>query len=217
MNEGKMSDQSKTDAPETPPAGGCAGAHAAWLEGRSGTFSMRAAAVPEIEAPPPVAAKPAPPTSEVFAICGSKDVGDRRGKSFPLMRMWDDGKARPWEVFIARFGKQYFAYVNECPHSGQRLDWEKNNFFEPTYQKVLMCGKHGAQFELDTGACMSGPCKGASLQKIDCIVDEEDDVCLIGVNLEIAGETPESGEKDHHLNPALENNGFKLQQTVRTF
>lgn len=74
------------------------------------------------------------------------------------MHMWDDAKARLWDVFIARFGKQYFAYVNQCPRCGQRLDWEKHNFFEPTYLKVPMCGKHGAQFEFDAGLCISGPC-----------------------------------------------------------
>ncbi len=53
-------------------------------------------------------------------------------------------------------GKQYFAYENACPHTGQRLDWEKNNFYEPNYMKVLMCGKHGAQFDVETGVCISG-------------------------------------------------------------
>lgn len=201
---------------ETQDIGGCAGAHKAWLEGRSGTFHMRAAPVPKLdELPPKPAARPAPPSDDLYAICGKREIGDRRGKSFPLLRVWDDGKSRPWDVFIARFGKQYYAYENACPHSGQRLDWEKNSFFEPNYLKVLMCGKHGAQFDVATGECISGPCKGQSLTKIEVVIDE-DDVCLTGVNLDIAGEQTEE-QTDPNYDPVLENNGFKLQQTQRSF
>ncbi len=196
--------------------GGCAGAHKAWLDGKAGTFHMRAQPVPKIEPPPPVAAKPSPPTGELYVICGRKEIGDRRGKSFPLMRRWDDGKLRPWDIFIARFGKQYFAYENACPHSGQRLDWEKNNFFEPNYMKVLMCGKHGAQFDVETGVCIKGPCEGQKLTSILCIVDE-DDVCLTGINIDLDAEVEAVAVVDPNADEVLENNGFKLQSTKREF
>jgi nitrite reductase/ring-hydroxylating ferredoxin subunit len=176
---------------------------------------MRARPVPKIEPTAiPETAEPAPPTNELYAICDRRDIRDRMGKSFPLMRMWTDGKTRPWDVFICRFGKQYFAYENACPHSGQRLDWEKNNFFEPNYLKVLQCGKHGAIFDVETGVCTSGPCNGERLKQIPCIVDE-DDVCLIGVNLVLASDEPEEEGEGKDL--VLENDGFKLQSTKRTF
>jgi nitrite reductase/ring-hydroxylating ferredoxin subunit len=203
---------------DTPahPVGGCAGSHAAYLEGRRGAFFMRAIPVPKIVPSAPLAAAPSLPTDELYAICGKRDINDRRGKSFPLLRNWDDGKARPWDVFIARFGKKYFAYENSCPHSGQRLDWEKANFYEPNYMKTLMCGKHGAQFEVETGLCISGPCKGESLKKVECLVDDEGDVCLYNVNLDIAGNEPEQ-VVDPEFDAVLENNGFKLQSTKREF
>lgn len=198
------------------PRGGCAGAHAAWVQGQSGTFVMRAAPVPEIVAPPPVQATPSPPSGELYGICNKREIRDRMGKSFPLMRRWTDGKLRPWDVFVARVGKEYHAYVNECPHQHVRLDWEKNNFFEPNYLKVLMCGKHGSQFDPETGVCISGPCEGAQLEKIVCFVDAEDDVVLAGVNIDLeAAIGPAAG--DPNVDEVLENNGFKLQSTKREF
>lgn len=212
--QGDSKDDSK-GTENRPDIGGCAGAHKAWLDGKSGTFHMSAAPVPEI-APTALTAKPAPPTNELYVICGRKEIGDRRGKSFPLMRRWDDGKLRPWDVFIVRKGKEYFAYENACPHSGQRLDWEKNNFYEPNYMKVLMCGKHGAQFDVETGVCIAGPCEGQKLTSIICIVDE-DDVCLHGINIDLDAEVEAATAADPNADEVLENNGFKLQQTKREF
>jgi nitrite reductase/ring-hydroxylating ferredoxin subunit len=203
--------------PENFPVGGCQGAHTAFRkENAHGVFAMRARPVPVIEPPSePLAAEPAPPTGELYAICDRRDIRDRMGKSFPLMRMWTDGKTRPWDVFICRFGKNYFAYENACPHSGQRLDWEKNNFFEPNYLKVLQCGKHGAIFDVETGVCTKGPCEGSRLVQIPVIVDE-DDVCLINVNLVLQGDEPPE-EEGEGKDLVLENDGFKLQSTKRTF
>jgi nitrite reductase/ring-hydroxylating ferredoxin subunit len=205
-----------TETPAPPPRGGCAGARAAAEKGQRGVFVMRAVPPPKIEPPPPVAAEPSPPSGELYAICNKREIRDRMGKSFPLMRRWTDGKLRPWDIFVARFGKEYHAYVNECPHQHVRLDWEKNNFFEPNYLKVLMCGKHGSEFDPETGVCISGPCKGARLEKILCFVDADDDVVLAGVNIDLeAAIGPAAG--DPSADEVLENDGFKLQSTKREF
>ncbi|WP_051955473.1 Rieske (2Fe-2S) protein [Beijerinckia mobilis] len=196
--------------------GGCAGSQIAAKQGLMGAFIMRAQKVEKSEPPPPVAAQPAPPSGDVYVICDRRDIRDRMGKSFPLMRLWDDGKLRPWDIFIARFGKQYFAYENSCPHQNVRLDWEKNNFYEPNYLKVLMCGKHGAQFDPETGVCISGPCEGERLTQILCFLDG-DDVCITGVNINLEVDVEPVVAVDPNADSVLENNGFKLQQTKREF
>jgi nitrite reductase/ring-hydroxylating ferredoxin subunit len=196
--------------------GGCLGANvAAAKEGVFGEFVMRAATVPTMEPPPPISAKPLPPNGEIYGICDRKEIRDRMGKSFPFMRRYDDGSLRPWDVFVARFGKEYHAYVNECPHQHVRLDWEKNNFFEPNYLKTLMCGKHGAAFDPETGVCISGPCQGEQLQKVICFVDDDGDVCLAGINIDLYAEV--EPVKAVEGDEVLANNGFKLQQTKREF
>lgn len=211
-------DAAQASAEPQRPIGGCAGSHLAWTKkGERGVFVMRAVPPPKIEAPPPIAAEPAPPSGELYAICNKREIRDRMGKSFPVMRRWTDGKLRPWDIFVARFGKEYHAYVNECPHQHVRLDWEKNNFFEPNYLKVLMCGKHGSQFDPETGVCISGPCEGEKLEKIVCFVDDDEDVVLAGINIDLEADVEPVAAVDPNADEVLENNGFKLQQTKREF
>jgi len=116
-----------------------------------------------------------------YAICSVSDIPSRRARGFHLMRVDDDGTARPWSIFIVRWGKQVFGYVNKCPHDGVNLDWERGQFLDPNGLR-LMCGKHGALFELGTGICVDGPCQGRSLAPVDVTI-LDDDICVTGVTL----------------------------------
>jgi nitrite reductase/ring-hydroxylating ferredoxin subunit len=109
------------------------------------------------------------------------DIPSQKARGFQLMRLDDDGTERPFSIVIVRWGKQVFGYLNKCPHDGVNLDWERNQFFDPNGIR-LMCGKHGALFELGTGQCLEGPCKGRSLTPVALtIIDGE--VCATGVTL----------------------------------
>ena len=66
---------------------------------------------------------------------------------------------------VCRHGDQVFAWHNICPHQGRALNFAPNRFlFTPEGQ--LMCAAHGAVFEADTGLCVGGPCRGASLRGV---------------------------------------------------
>jgi nitrite reductase/ring-hydroxylating ferredoxin subunit len=52
-------------------------------------------------------------------------------------------------------------YLNQCPHAGGPLDFE-GQVLESS-GRFLMCARHGAIFEPDTGKCVGGPCRGARL------------------------------------------------------
>jgi nitrite reductase/ring-hydroxylating ferredoxin subunit len=67
--------------------------------------------------------------------------------------------------FAVRFGGTLRAYVNRCPHLGTELDWQPGDFFEES-GLYLVCSTHGAIFEPDTGKCVAGPCRGASLEPL---------------------------------------------------
>jgi nitrite reductase/ring-hydroxylating ferredoxin subunit len=109
------------------------------------------------------------------------DIPSQKARGFQLMRLDDDGTERPFSIVIVRWGWQVFGYLNKCPHDGVNLDWERNQFFDPNGIR-LMCGKHGALFELGTGQCLEGPCKGRSLTPVALtIIDGE--VCATGVTL----------------------------------
>jgi nitrite reductase/ring-hydroxylating ferredoxin subunit len=58
------------------------------------------------------------------------------------------------------------AYVNRCPHLGTELDWQPGEFFDVA-GLYLICSTHGAMFEPGTGHCVAGPCRGASLERLD--------------------------------------------------
>ncbi|WP_027584131.1 Rieske 2Fe-2S domain-containing protein [Bradyrhizobium sp. Ai1a-2] len=116
-----------------------------------------------------------------YAICAFNDIPSRRAMGFHLMILDEDGSQRPWPIIVVRWGKQVFGYVNKCPHNGVNLDWERNQFLDPSGNR-LMCGKHGSAFELSTGRCVDGPCKGSGLTPITLTV-LDGDICVTGVRL----------------------------------
>lgn len=116
-----------------------------------------------------------------YAICSLSDIPSQKARGFHLMRVAEDGAQRPWPIIVIRWGKQVFGYVNQCPHGGVNLDWERNQFLDPTGIR-LICGKHGALFELGTGICVEGPCKGEALLPVAlAVLDNE--ICVVGVTL----------------------------------
>lgn len=116
-----------------------------------------------------------------YAICGFNDIPSQKARGFHLLRVEEDGTTKPFHIVIVRWGRQVFGYVNKCPHDGVNLDWESNQFFDPNGIR-LMCGKHGALFELGTGACLEGPCKGQALAPVALQV-LDNDICVMGVTL----------------------------------
>jgi nitrite reductase/ring-hydroxylating ferredoxin subunit len=116
-----------------------------------------------------------------YAICSMNEIPSQKARGFQLMIVDENGSPRPWPIIVVRWGRQVFGYVNKCPHDGVNLDWERNQFLDPNGVR-LMCGKHGALFELGTGACVDGPCKGAGLTPVALTV-LDGDICVTGVRL----------------------------------
>ena len=69
-------------------------------------------------------------------------------------------------------------YVNRCPHLGTELDWQPGEFFDVA-GLYLVCSTHGAMFEPGTGYCVAGPCRGASLERVE-VRESDGRVLLIG-------------------------------------
>lgn len=122
------------------------------------------------------------PEVVVYAICAMSDIPSQKARGFNLVRLDSNGEERPFPIVVVRWGKQVFGYVNKCPHDGVNLDWERNTFLEPNYGLRLMCGKHGALFDLGAGMCVEGPCKGRSLTPVNLAV-VDNDICVVGVTL----------------------------------
>ena len=85
-----------------------------------------------------------------------------------------EAELAPGEVqslVVFRQGEQVRAWLNICPHAGRRLDWAPGQFLK-SREGHLVCAAHGASFELQTGQCVAGPCRGESLHEVALEVRE---------------------------------------------
>ena len=119
---------------------------------------------------------------DVFVICPADAIEPGGARAFSLSRITETGDQRPFPIFIVRSAADdYVGYVNACPHEGIWLNFGADEFFSRD-RAFLKCGRHGANFEIDTGLCVEGPCRGKSLEPIALAVIEGD-ICLCGVRL----------------------------------
>lgn len=65
-------------------------------------------------------------------------------------------------LILYRDGSRVTAWCNVCPHAGRRLDWAPGQFLR-SRDGALVCAVHGATFDLTSGECTSGPCRGQTL------------------------------------------------------
>lgn len=118
----------------------------------------------------------------LYVICSASDIAPGGAKAFSLSRITEDGETRPYSIFVTRgMNEQYFGYVNACPHQGAWLNIGDGQFFTPDGGR-LRCGRHRAEFEIDTGVCVHGPCKDKSLEPVPVVV-VDGELCLCGIEL----------------------------------
>ena len=84
-----------------------------------------------------------------------------QGVRFPIAAAPGEEKG-----FAVRYMGRVQGFVNRCPHLGTELDWEPGQFFDIA-GVYLVCSTHGAIFEPNTGLCVAGPCRGASLEPLE--------------------------------------------------
>ncbi|OUY06240.1 Rieske (2Fe-2S) protein [Acinetobacter populi] len=65
----------------------------------------------------------------------------------------------------------FYAYENVCPHFSVQLDY-KPGIFSTYENQLIMCAHHSAMFDIRTGECVDGPCKGHSLTAIQIEINE---------------------------------------------
>jgi nitrite reductase/ring-hydroxylating ferredoxin subunit len=70
--------------------------------------------------------------------------------------------------FVIRFSGTVFGYLNQCAHVAMELDWKPGEFFDAD-GLYLLCATHGAAYRPEDGYCVSGPCVGQRLQRINVI------------------------------------------------
>ena len=95
---------------------------------------------------------------DVRALCRLDDIADGDAKGF-------EGEEGSFIGLLAvRQGDRVYVYQNACPHIGTPLDWTPDRFLTVD-RRHLICATHGAQFTIDTGECISGPCRAISCNR----------------------------------------------------
>ncbi|WP_269914985.1 Rieske (2Fe-2S) protein [Acinetobacter sp. HY1485] len=103
-------------------------------------------------------------------ICMMEDIPEREARSFTL----ESGV----QIFITQRDGHFFAYKNLCPHLKVELEFLENQFLDQE-QEYIECSTHGALFMVETGECISGPCTGQSLTKINIQVHSDGGIYVI--------------------------------------
>jgi len=93
-------------------------------------------------------------------LCKTTDIEDPGSKSFELKI-----KRQTLSIFVVHKGGEFFAYYNQCPHTGASLEWQEHQFLDLD-KALIQCATHDALFMIDSGRCIAGPCIGDSLQSL---------------------------------------------------
>lgn len=99
--------------------------------------------------------------NEYFYICQTNELKDPSSRGFSIRY-----KNEIIDAFIVHKNGQFFAYRNQCPHTGAPLDWVEHQFLDADLA-MIQCAVHDARFEIETGECLFGPCPGESLQALE--------------------------------------------------
>ncbi len=100
------------------------------------------------------------PLPNAIPLCAIDEIEERTARGFEI-----GGDT----LFALRFDDQLRVYRNSCPHLGVELNWLEDQFFDLD-GALIQCATHGALFDPLTGLCVSGPCRGQSLEALDCAI-----------------------------------------------
>ena len=92
-------------------------------------------------------------------LCRLDDIPDGGSKGFAPAPGGFTG------LFAVRRGVRINVYVNSCPHIGTPLDWAPDRFLSHDRTRIV-CAMHGAEFTIDDGHCIAGPCLGDRLEAV---------------------------------------------------
>jgi len=100
-------------------------------------------------------------------LCDLEDLMQRNSIGFTI----NSGNATR-HLFLVQQGGKVYGYINRCPHTGVSLDWVPDQFLDIT-GKLIQCATHGAQFRIEDGLCVYGPCSGDSLTPAPITIEKE--------------------------------------------
>ncbi len=95
----------------------------------------------------------------VRTLCRLDDIADGGSRGFGPAPGGFTG------LFAVRRAERVYVYVNSCPHIGLPLNWNPDQFLSED-GALIICANHGAEFTVEDGGCLRGPCRGAWLENV---------------------------------------------------
>lgn len=102
--------------------------------------------------------------NDPVTLCRLDDVPDGGATAVDV-----ESSTGGFNLVLLRQGGRVFAYHNECPHAGRRLDWTPGKFL--VKDNVVICAAHGASFDVPSGRCLGGPCRSGLVPMPVAVVD----------------------------------------------
>ena len=96
-------------------------------------------------------------------LCSSHALSEGTSRGFELDEV---------RLLITRREGRVYAYKNRCPHRGVALEWQPDQFLDPS-ASLIQCSTHAALFLIESGECVAGPCAGQFLTGLDCHEDSQ--------------------------------------------
>ena len=90
-------------------------------------------------------------------LCHSDDIEEGYSRGFELGEQ---------KLFAVKKDAIIFVYENRCPHLGIELEWLEDQFLDQE-GALIQCSTHGALFTIEEGDCVSGPCVGQQLRRLE--------------------------------------------------
>ncbi|APR70401.1 rieske [2Fe-2S] domain protein [Acinetobacter haemolyticus ATCC 19194] len=103
-------------------------------------------------------------------ICMTEEVPERESRAFDTMK--------GTTIFITQKDGGFYAYQNVCPHLQTELEYLENQFLDQD-REYIQCSTHGALFSVETGECISGPCLGDFLEKVNLEVHSDGGIYIV--------------------------------------
>lgn len=91
------------------------------------------------------------------ALGALDQIADGDARNFVLQL-----RAGRFHGFVVRRGDAVFGYVDRCPHMGLPLAQTLDAYLTPA-RDLIACSWHSALFDVESGACVGGPCPGQAL------------------------------------------------------
>lgn len=101
-------------------------------------------------------------------------LGELPAGTATLVRLKADKFGRPRSaIVVCDTTHKVHAYLNECRHLPIPLDAGSGEVWN-VERTHLLCSTHGAMYRPDDGYCVTGPCAGASLFRLDVAIEGTD-------------------------------------------